>query len=52
MPAKEVLYDEDARRALERGANLVADAVKVTAARVLETVRTILDGFTDDEPDV
>ncbi|MCE5215856.1 chaperonin GroEL [bacterium] len=30
MPAKEVLYDEDARRALERGANLVADAVKVT----------------------
>lgn len=30
MPAKEILYDEEARRALERGANLVADAVKVT----------------------
>lgn len=29
-----------------------ADAVKATAARVLETVRTILDGITDDEPDV
>ena len=30
MAAKEILYDEAARRALERGANLVADAVKVT----------------------
>ena len=30
MPAKEILYDENARRALERGANMVADAVKVT----------------------
>ena len=30
MPAKEILYDEEARRALERGANLVADAVKIT----------------------
>ena len=30
MPAKEILYDERARRALERGANIVADAVKVT----------------------
>ena len=30
MPAKEILYDEAARRALERGANKVADAVKVT----------------------
>ncbi|MCJ7491670.1 MAG: chaperonin GroEL, partial [Dehalococcoidia bacterium] len=29
MP-KELLYSENARRALERGANLVADAVKVT----------------------
>ncbi|MGD9498545.1 MAG: chaperonin GroEL [Armatimonadota bacterium] len=30
MPAKEILYSEEARRALERGANIVADAVKVT----------------------
>ena len=30
MPPKEILYDEAARRALERGANIVADAVKVT----------------------
>ena len=30
MSAKEILYDEQARRALERGANIVADAVKVT----------------------
>ncbi len=30
MPAKMIAYDEDARRALERGANAVADAVKVT----------------------
>ncbi|GBC95393.1 60 kDa chaperonin [bacterium HR16] len=30
MAAKQILYDEDARRALERGVNLVADAVKVT----------------------
>lgn len=30
MAAKQLLYDENARRALERGANAVADAVKVT----------------------
>ncbi|MBS1722882.1 MAG: chaperonin GroEL [Armatimonadetes bacterium] len=30
MPAKTLLYDETARRALERGVNKVADAVKVT----------------------
>ncbi len=30
MAAKEILYSEEARRALERGANIVADAVKVT----------------------
>ncbi|MFQ3677417.1 MAG: chaperonin GroEL [Fimbriimonadaceae bacterium] len=30
MPAKQLLYDEHARRALERGVNKVADAVKVT----------------------
>ncbi|HOJ20414.1 MAG TPA: chaperonin GroEL [Armatimonadota bacterium] len=30
MAAKMIIYDEDARRALERGANLVAQAVKVT----------------------
>jgi len=30
MAAKDILYDEEARRALERGANQVADAVKVT----------------------
>ncbi|MFN3683377.1 MAG: chaperonin GroEL [Fimbriimonadaceae bacterium] len=30
MPAKQLLYDESARRALERGVNKVADAVKVT----------------------
>src|ERR1700692_4696136 len=30
MPAKTLLYDESARRALERGANAVANAVKVT----------------------
>jgi chaperonin GroEL len=30
MPAKNLLYDENARRALERGVNKVADAVKVT----------------------
>src|SRR5918912_1477708 len=30
MAAKELLFDEDARRALERGANAVANAVKVT----------------------
>ncbi|MHB8636671.1 MAG: chaperonin GroEL [Fimbriimonadaceae bacterium] len=30
MPAKTLLYDESARRALERGVNKVADAVKVT----------------------
>jgi chaperonin GroEL len=30
MPAKQLLFDETARRALERGVNKVADAVKVT----------------------
>ena len=30
MPAKEILFDESARRALERGADAVANAVKVT----------------------
>ncbi len=30
MPAKELKYDEDARRALERGVNALADAVKIT----------------------
>ncbi len=30
MAAKELLYDENARRALERGVNALADAVKVT----------------------
>jgi len=30
MPAKQLLYDENARRALERGVNKVTDAVKVT----------------------
>ena len=30
MAAKQMLYDEEARRALERGANIVANAVKVT----------------------
>src|SRR5471030_1031974 len=30
MPAKNLLYNENARRALERGVNKVADAVKVT----------------------
>ena len=30
MPAKNLIYDELARRALERGVNKVADAVKVT----------------------
>src|SRR5437667_12378471 len=30
MAAKELLFDEHARRALERGANQLADAVKVT----------------------
>ena len=30
MPAKMIAYDEEARRALERGANAVANAVKVT----------------------
>ena len=30
MAAKDILFDEDARRALERGANAVANAVKVT----------------------
>jgi len=30
MAAKQLLYDENARRALERGANAVANAVKVT----------------------
>jgi chaperonin GroEL len=30
MPAKELKYNEDARRALERGVNALADAVKIT----------------------
>jgi chaperonin GroEL len=30
MPAKQLKFDEEARRALERGANAVANAVKVT----------------------
>ena len=30
MAAKELVYDENARRALERGANALADAVRVT----------------------
>jgi chaperonin GroEL len=30
MAAKQLLYDENARRALERGVNVVANAVKVT----------------------
>ena len=30
MAPKNILYSEEARRALERGANIVADAVKVT----------------------
>src|SRR5271163_2458736 len=30
MAAKELVFDENARRALERGANTLADAVKVT----------------------
>src|ERR1700737_698087 len=30
MAAKQLLFDEEARRALERGANAVANAVKVT----------------------
>src|ERR687887_1343803 len=30
MAAKQLKFDEDARRALERGANAVANAVKVT----------------------
>jgi chaperonin GroEL len=30
VPAKELKYDEDARRALERGVNALADAVKIT----------------------
>jgi chaperonin GroEL len=30
MAAKEILFDEAARRALERGVNILADAVKVT----------------------
>src|ERR1700740_2817519 len=30
MAAKQLVFDESARRALERGANILADAVKVT----------------------
>src|ERR1700760_3641764 len=30
MSAKQLVFDESARRALERGANVLADAVKVT----------------------
>ena len=30
MPPKDLKFNEDARRALERGVNVVADAVRVT----------------------
>jgi chaperonin GroEL len=30
MPHKELKFNEDARRSLERGVNILADAVKVT----------------------
>src|ERR1700681_4141988 len=30
MAAKELVFDESARRALERGANILADAVRIT----------------------
>ena len=30
MAAKDLRFDEEARRALERGVNILADAVKVT----------------------
>ena len=30
MAHKEILFNEDARKALERGVNILADAVKVT----------------------
>ena len=30
MAAKQILFGEEARRALERGVNILADAVKVT----------------------
>jgi len=30
MAAKQIVYEEKARRALERGANALADAVKIT----------------------
>jgi len=33
MSAKQLVFDESARRALERGANILADAVKVTLAQ-------------------
>ena len=30
MPAKQIIFDEEARVALKRGADILADAVKVT----------------------
>jgi len=30
MPAKEIIFREDARRALERGVNTISDAVRIT----------------------
>ena len=38
MAHKELLFDEDARRALERGVNIVADAVKVTRTALASTL--------------
>jgi chaperonin GroEL (HSP60 family) len=35
MAHKELKFNEDARRALERGVNTLADAVKVTLGREL-----------------
>ena len=34
MPAKQIVFDEDARRALERGVNILANTVKVTLGPV------------------
>ena len=30
MPAKQLVFNEEARRAMERGLNVVCDAVRVT----------------------
>jgi chaperonin GroEL len=30
MPAKQLIFNEEARRAMERGLNVVADSVSVT----------------------